>query len=226
MHVDLLTIGLVSRLDEANVAAGGRLGGPLKGARGLHSTRPVNFMSVARSGWNRQQRGSRHLKDGDSALEMIIYYNSWRTGLLLSSVSNRQRIPCSYFVFAHRILMFYSKFRVPAAAVVSHRCCLCAFVPFGVQSVTVRFCVYVVSCVFCHICVWGWHWKGGGPFINVFRLWSENISVHDVAKEILIEQRGVGGCFWVKALDILSSLNTPLGVSANVKVTSGCGQTA
>lgn len=76
MHVDLLTVGLVSRLDEANVAAGGRPGGPLKGATGLHSTRPVYFMSLARSGWNRRQRGSRHLKDGDSALEMIIYYNS------------------------------------------------------------------------------------------------------------------------------------------------------
>lgn len=32
--------------------------------------------------------------------------------------------------------------------------------------------------------------------------------------------------FGVKALDLLSSLSTRLGVSANVKVTSGCGQTA
>lgn len=53
-----------------------------------------------------------------------------------------------------------------------------------------------------------------------------NIPVHGVTKEILIEKKGGGKRFWVKALDILSSLNTPLGVSANVKVTSGCGQTA
>lgn len=54
-----------------------------------------------------------------------------------------------------------------------------------------------------------------------------NIPAHGVTMEILIEKKGGGGeRFWVKALDILSSLNTPLGVSANVKVTSGCGQTA
>lgn len=36
MRVELLTVGLVSRLDEANVAAGGCPGGPLKGATRLH----------------------------------------------------------------------------------------------------------------------------------------------------------------------------------------------
>lgn len=72
MHVDLLTVGLVSRLDEANVGAGGRPGGPLKGATGLHSTRPVYFMSLARSGRNRQQCGSRHLKDGGSGNDYLL----------------------------------------------------------------------------------------------------------------------------------------------------------
>lgn len=50
--------------------------------------------------------------------------------------------------------------------------------------------------------------------------------VHNVTKEFLMESEGRrkrNEWFWVKALDILSSLNTPLGVSANVKVTSGCG---
>lgn len=64
-NVDLLTVGLVSRLDMGNVADGGRPGGPLKGATCLHSTRPVYFMSLARLKWNMHQRGNRHLKDGD-----------------------------------------------------------------------------------------------------------------------------------------------------------------
>lgn len=56
-----------------------------------------------------------------------------------------------------------------------------------------------------------------------------NMQVHNVTKEFLMERnerRKRNEWFWVKALDILSSLNTPLGVSVNVKVTSGCGQTA
>lgn len=56
-----------------------------------------------------------------------------------------------------------------------------------------------------------------------------NLPLHNVTKENLMERKGrrkENEWFWVKALDILSSLNTPLGVSANVKVTSGCGQTA
>lgn len=73
MHVDLLTMGLVSRLNMRDVAAGGNPGGPSKGATSLHSTRPVYFMSLARLGWNMRQPGSRHLKDGDSGLEIIIY---------------------------------------------------------------------------------------------------------------------------------------------------------
>lgn len=50
------TTGLVSRLDMGNVAAGGRPGGPLKGATSLHSTRPVYSMSLAGVGWNMQQQ--------------------------------------------------------------------------------------------------------------------------------------------------------------------------
>lgn len=59
-----------------NVGAGERPRGPLKKATNLHSTCPVYFMSLARLGWNIQPRCSKHLKDGDSGLEMIIYYNS------------------------------------------------------------------------------------------------------------------------------------------------------
>lgn len=73
MRVDRSTMGQDSSLDVVNVAPGGRPGGPLKGATSLHSTCPLYFMSLARLGWNMQQRGSTHLKEGDSGLEMIIY---------------------------------------------------------------------------------------------------------------------------------------------------------
>lgn len=72
-----------------------------------------------------------------------------------------------------------------------------------------------------------WAEVGSGKVFHVFRLWCK--PVRNVTKEILMEgreERKENERFWVKALDLLSSLNTPLGVSANVKVTSGCGQTA
>lgn len=78
----------------------------------------------------------------------------------------------------------------------------------------------------------GWHWCA-----RVGEGWAgESLSHFPSAvwkpvctKGILMEGRGKSKeneRFWVKALDLLSGLNTPLGVSANVKVTSGCGQTA
>lgn len=89
-------------------------------------------------------------------------------------------------------------------------------------------------CVLKAMCAHGWDRcarVGGGrlgqsPSYILSAVWKP---VCNVTKEILMEGRGKrkeNERFWVKALDLLSSLNTPLGVSANVKVTSGCRQTA
>lgn len=66
----------VSSLDEANAAAGGGPGGPLKGATSPHSSRPACFMSLARLGWSTQQRSGSHVRDSDSGLEVIVSIGS------------------------------------------------------------------------------------------------------------------------------------------------------
>lgn len=106
------------------------------------------------------------------------------------------------------------------------------FVYLGVLHLSV---MIVYACVSVCLHLWVAVMLGGG----VFHRWKfkyiqafgqrANMPGHNVTKEFLMERRARrkrNEWFWVKALDILSSLNTPLGVSANVTLTSGCGQTA
>lgn len=105
----------------------------------------------------------------------------------------------------------------------------------------IHFCVCDFFLILFHQRVSFYHLSQGSKqdesFCNVgcltlFRIWFE--SQHTRCHKGVFDRRERGEkqnkkkirWFWVKALDILSSLNSLLGAWANVKVTSGCGLAA